>query len=313
MLDALRSDERIVQARAWAKDASHRVDQVGVRLYAAAIAYRTIFSLLAFLSTILLVLSLSGIDASELRVQSDRVEVRSELEGIAYDRAARSLELGQSSVVVAGLVGLVLGLYGMAGGFAALCDVLDRIHGSHRYRRLTFRYLRGGFVALVFTTLAFVAIAAFALTTSFGEFVLDAIGLSVLEGAMYFMVGTIIPLVAILVAFAFVLRYGSHARPPMSQVLVGAAVAGVGWMLLLFGFLAFVSLMQPFHTYGAMASSVSLLLFGYLQSYLLVLVAMFGAELVWIATFGRTHLLERRRRGANSESTARESREQHDE
>ena len=132
--------------RALLHDMSHRMDDVGVRLYAAAIAYRTIFSVIAFMSTFVLVAMLLGLDAGELRILDSTNEIpqlSDDIETVARERVARTLELGSSSVIVAGLIGFSLGIYGMSGGFAAICDVLDRIHGTNRYVRLTVRYIRG--------------------------------------------------------------------------------------------------------------------------------------------------------------------------
>lgn len=306
-LDTTRLRERwplVADGIEWTRDASHRLDQVGVRLYAAAIAYRTIFSLIAFLSTFVLAGTLIGINAADLRESapaapqlvaaddtSDTPAAElADLGDIARDRAARTYELGSTPAWVAGLLGLALGLYGMAGGFAAICDVLDRIHGTHRYRRLTLRYVRGAGVAFVFVVLVLVAVVTLALSTTLGEFVLSLVGLDELEGLVAVLLGIVVPSAAILLAFGFVLRYGSHARPPGREVVIGAVVAGGAWLLLFQGFLVAAVLFKPFQAYGTFATSIALLLFGYLQAYLLIVVALFGPELVWLATFGRTRL-----------------------
>ena len=275
----------VLRARAWVRAAQLRIDEVGVRLYSAAIAYRTIFSLVAFASTVVLIAYLAGMNANDARVAGgDVAGVSEDLEKIARERVARTLELGTSSVVMAGLIGVLLGLYGMSGGFAAICDVLDRVHGTQRYVRLTLRYLRGAGVAAVFIVLAGVAIVFAALSTSTGEYFLGLVGLDVAVGAWSFLVLVVVPCTAILVAFGFVLRYGSHARPDWGQVLVGAVVASAACVLLVLGFAAAVRLFHPWEAYGVFATAVTLLLFGYVQSYVLILTAMFGAELVELAS-----------------------------
>ncbi len=273
---------RIGHARAWARDASRRIDTAGVRIYAAAIAYRTIFSLVAFASTIVLVLYALGMDGVDVaRHGGDVPAVPNDVEAVVRSRLSRTLDLGAGSVIAAGLAGFAFGVYGMSGGFAAICDVLDRVHGTQRYVRLTLRYLRGAGVALVFVALASVAIVLISLSTATGKWLLRHVGLAEMSGAISFVVMALVPCVALLVAHAFVLRYGSHARPPWREVVVGAIVAAASSVLLVFGFIAAVRLFDAWQTYGVLASAVVLLLFGYLQAYILVCCALFGREIAY--------------------------------
>ena len=272
----------IRDAITWCRDASRRMDTAGVRLYAAAIAYRTIFSVVAFTATISLLAFVIGLDVDDVQVGD--TEAVGNIENIARERLAAALDFGAGSVIAAGLIGFAVGIYGMAGGFAAIQDVLDRIHGTQEYRRLTVRYLRGAGVAVVFVALISIALALLALTRSVGDFVFGALSLERVAGATGVLLGIIIPAIAIFLAFLFVNRYGSHARPRWTQAIVSALVAGTAWILLFVGFVTFTQLTTPFDTYGALASAVGLLLFGYFQAYVLILTNLFAVELLKVAS-----------------------------
>lgn len=268
---------RLHDAFDWWRDATRRMDAASVRLYAAAVAYRTIFSVVAFTATVILIGYLLGIDTSKLGREESRSGA---LEAIARDRMEAAIELGSTSIILAGVVGLGIGLYGMSGGFAAICEVLDRIHGTQRYVRMTVRYLRGALVATVFVGLISVAVLLLSITRSLGDFVLGALGLQRIAGLTAFVLGIVIPAIAVYTAFVFANRYASHARPPWWQALTGALVATIAWIVLFFCFVEFTTLVRPFDTYGALASAVALLLFGYMQAYVLILTNLFAVDIL---------------------------------
>lgn len=269
-------------AYVWARSASRRMDQHSARLYAAAIAYRTIFAFIAFLSTFALLAILLGLSPGELRQHAGsdgQIDAIEHLETVGWDKAAQTLEMGSFPAWLAGIIGFGVGLYTLAGGFAALCDVLDRIHGVHQYRGYSRRMGRAAGVSLVF--LLFAAIVGFLLllTTGFGEFVFGNLGLDRLAGLWSFLFRVVIPACAVIIIMGFVLRYGSHARPPWNQVLPGAAVASAAWLLMLGGFASYIVLFKGFQAYGVLGSTIAVLVFGYLQAYIVILVAMFREEI----------------------------------
>jgi uncharacterized BrkB/YihY/UPF0761 family membrane protein len=261
---------------AYYRQASVRMDEVGVRLYAAAIAYRTIFSLVAFSSTLVLLALVLDVDVGSSGVSTALEPLPEDVATITVDRVERTLELGDDTVVVAGVVGIALGIAGLSSGFAAICDVLDRVHGVQRYTGFTSRYVRGAAVAAVFAALAVVAGALLVAGTRLGEAVLDALGLPAPGGVV---TGTLLVAAASLtvaLALGFVLRWGSHARPPWPEVSVGAVLGGAASVLLFFGFALAIALFQPFAAYGALASAVTLLVYGYAQAYVLIVTALFA-------------------------------------
>jgi len=270
----------------WIKRSSYRMDEVGVRLYAGAIAYRTIFSLVAFLSTFAIIAVVAGIEPGDLRDDPsllDDIPIFAEdLEELSKERVARTMELGNVSAFTAGIIGLLVGLYTLSGSFAALCDVLDRVHGVHAYRRLTRRMLRGAWMAVLFLLLAAVTLTLMLLTTEFGAAVFGGLGLNRISTAWVYLFRVVLPICAVTVTIGFVLRYGSHARPPWGQVIPCTLVATASWLLLLAGFTSYLLIFDGFETYGALANAAALLLFGYLQAYLIILVAMFRFEIATI-------------------------------
>jgi membrane protein len=274
-------------ALAWMRGATRRTDEANVRLYAAAIAYRSIFSFLAFMTTVaVLGLMLFGVAPGELRgslgVTGDIPGIPKDIEQVAIERAARTVELGASSAWVAGILGFGAGLYTLAGGFAALCEVLDRIHGTHSYRKLTRRYLRGTGIAVVFLALTFVALVTLFVSTEVGQQVFGLLGFERLSDAWTFLLRFVVPVAALLVAFAFVLRYGCHARPPWAEVLPGASVITIAWLGLLSAFLAYISLVGGFEFYGALGSVVAVLLFGYAQAWIVILAVLFRRDIAYV-------------------------------
>jgi membrane protein len=267
-------------------EATHRMDAAEVRLYTAAIAYRTVFSFIAFLSTIAVIALMLGITPGDLREEaggsSGGSSSSSGLEEIALERAARTLELGQSTAWIAGIIGFGFGLYTLSAGFAALCEVLDRIHGTHVYRRMSQRYLRGLGISIVFLVFAIIVAIALLITTGIGAAVFGWLGLDRVSSVWQFVFRVIIPTIAVPLTFGFLLRYGSHARPPWREVLPGAVVGAAAWLLLLSGFAAYVAWFDGFQYYGALASVFALLMFGYLQSWILILVALFRSEIAFV-------------------------------
>jgi membrane protein len=289
--------ERMRRAWAWvrsilpdtirfAKEASRRMDEVSVRLYAAAIAYRTIFSLIAFLSTAGLVALYRGIDADEIRLQAggiaDFAGVSNDLEEVGRERAARTIELGQSTVWIAGVLGFLVGLYTLSGGFATLCEVLDRVHGVHRYRPLSRRYLRGAGVSILFLLLTAIVVSLLSFTNQIGNELFAKRGLEVLDTLWTLLFRIIIPACAVVITFGFVLRFGSHARPPWKEVLPGAAVASASWVLMVIGFISYVAIFDGFEGYGALSTAVAVLFFGYMQAWIIILVALFRTEIAFV-------------------------------
>jgi uncharacterized BrkB/YihY/UPF0761 family membrane protein len=268
----------------WARTVSHRMDETGVRLYAAAIAYRTIFAILALSSTVgIILIIVLGPDADAIRPASES-GVADDLTEVGRERAARTLELGAGPAWVAASIGLAVGLYTLAGGFAALCDVLDRVHGTHTYRRYSMRMLRGAGIAVIALVIIAVALASFIVTTELGEFVFGIAELDLLSGATTLVLAVLVPSVTLLGSMILLLRYGSHARPAWGQVIPGGIVATAAIAVTFGGFVTYARFLHGFEAYGALAGAIAVLVFGYLLGYIIILTALFRNEITYLAS-----------------------------
>ena len=260
-------------------------DSVGMRIFAASIAYRAVFTVVSFLSSALLIVWLLGLDVTDTDgVASLLNELPDDVEQVVVARAERTVESGALGVKVAGFVGLALSIFGMAGGFAAVFDALNRIFGTYRYTRLTVRYARATLLASATVLLAGSAFVVAVLGSATGSALLDLLGLEALAPLADNVVRSSISFALVAAAFALVLRWGSFARPPWVDVLSAAAVAGASWVAMTIALLAFSNVLQPLEAYGALAFAVGLLLYGYATSYLLLLVALFSPMLGSIPT-----------------------------
>lgn len=255
------------------------LDSLGMRIYASSIAYRAVFSSVAFLSTIVLAARMVGVDTEKLQSSGMLGSLSPDLEAAVMARAEHALDGPLDNVVAAGIAGFLLGLYGMAGGFAAVCDALNRIFGTYRYTRLTKRYLRGGLLAVTYVFLFGGAATFGVIASTSGQRLLDALGLELLGSVAAASIAIAMAVMLVLVAFALLLRYGSFARPPWLHVVAGAIVGGGLFVLMTGGMFAYVELIRPFAEYGALAAAVGILLYGYFSAYLLLLVAVFSPTL----------------------------------
>ncbi len=268
-------------------------DAVGMRIFAASIAYRAVFTVVSFLSTALLVVWLLGLDLADTEGVATLVgELPDDVEQVVIDRALRTTDSSLLGVRVAGFVGLVFSVFGMAGGFASIFDALNRIFGTYRYTRLTVRYGRAMVLAFAAVALAGAAFFVAALGSRTGMAALDLVGLDALAPLADGVVRLTLSFVLVAGAFVLVLRWGSYARPPWGDVLASAFVAGVAWVAMTVALLTFTGLVKPLEAYGALAFTVGLLLYGYATSYLLLLVALFSPMLGSLlpALLGRQHV-----------------------
>ncbi|MCB0879189.1 MAG: YihY/virulence factor BrkB family protein [Thermoleophilia bacterium] len=252
-------------------------DAVGMRIFAASIAYRAVFTVLSFMSTALLVVWLLGLDvAGTDGVGRMLAELPDDVEAVVIERAQRTIDAHRLNVQVAGFVGLALSIYGMAGGFAAIFDALNRIFGTYRYTRLTVRYARAMVVATASVALAGTGFVIYALGSTTGKLVLDVLNLEALAPLAEDAVRMTISFLLVSAAFALILRWGSYARPPWTDVAATALLSGASWLAMTIALFAFSAMLNPLETYGTLAFAIGLLLYGYATSYLLLLAALFS-------------------------------------
>ncbi len=250
-----------------------RTDEAAVRTYAASIAYRAIVAAVSLASVVLLMGEASGFELRELGI------LPPDLQAAAEAQAARVEQLSGSTVAIVGLVGVGFTAWGLASGFAALYDALNRIHGTHRYRTFVMRYGRALLVALAFSLLMFVAFSVLVAGSSIGREVFEVIGLERVGRLVAALLVLAAMLVLAPVAFTLLLRYGSIARPAWTECATAGTVTGIGWVVMTLCLLAIVEFVGAYRAYGALAIALTLMLYVYWTSYLLFTSVLFARSL----------------------------------
>lgn len=270
--------------------------RIGIRIFAASIAYRAVYTALAFLSTAVLLMWLLGIDVAQSQgVGKLLADLPSDVEQVVVQRAQRTVDSSQQlDVQVAGWIGLALSIYGMAGGFAAVFDALNRVFRTYRYTPFVRRYARATLLATITVAIAGSAFVIASLGTSSGQNLLDALNLSALAPFADDVIRLVVSYLLGSVAFMIVLRWGSYARPPWLDVVATALLTGAAWLVMTLALLAFAALVHPLQAYGALAFAIGLLTYGYATSYLFLLAALFsptfGSVLRWLLRRGPIRL-----------------------
>ena len=273
---------RIGRLRAFAKVVFLRIDDAAVRTYSASIAYHAILAFVSFSSVVLFLVQV-GLGDEELGRRSGQ-RLPQDLRDAASAQAERIEDLSSTGVVVLTVLGVLIGLFGLASGFAALFDALNRIHGTHRYASMVARYGRALVVAVCFVTAFTFALGVVAASTAAGAEYFEALGLPVIGILASGLALLLVVLVLVPLTFMLLLRYGSRARPPLVQCAAAGTVSGWGTLLFSVAFLAFVALAEPYRMYGAMSTALVILVFAYWATYLLLASVIFAEE---FATYGR--------------------------
>jgi uncharacterized BrkB/YihY/UPF0761 family membrane protein len=248
-----------------------RQDAAAVRTHSASVAYRSIIAAISFTAVTYFLADRSG-----LSWVGSQVDVPPDLEAVAELQAERISELNDGTVAFVGLIGLTIGAWGLASGFAALYDALNRIHGTHQYRTWVRRYARALLVAAIFSVLMFIAFVLLSASTSLGRGLFEAIGLERV-GALVALALTLASMVVFApIAFTLLLRYGSEARPTWTECATAGAITGIGWVLMTLALLGFGQLVGIYRGYGASALSLTVMLYAYWTCYLLFTSVLFA-------------------------------------
>jgi uncharacterized BrkB/YihY/UPF0761 family membrane protein len=302
---------RTIKMYSFVRTAMRDADRAGLRIYATSLAYRALFTVISLLSVLVLAswVLKDYVDGSTV----DRLlnTLPSDVQQAVNERAHRTLDGPVSNVVLAALLGIVLSLWGMAGGFAAVFDALNRIYGTYKYTRYTVRYLRATFIAMVFMAFAGSAFLVAALSTEVGEVVLETLHLNFLVGLTGATFRIVSAFILAIGAFGIVYRWGSFARPRWTDVIASALLAGSAWTLMSVGLFFVLDYTSPFDTYGALASAVTVLLYGYWTSYLLFIAALFSPALGSVIDYllGRGHFRFELAPGADSSQAGSQSKQ----
>jgi uncharacterized BrkB/YihY/UPF0761 family membrane protein len=263
--------ERIREVWAIAHQVFVRTDEAAVRTYAASVAYRAIIAAVSFIT-----LTYFFADVAGLQGIAEAVDLPKEFQDAAALQAERIGQLSDSTVALVGIIGLCIGSWGLASGFAALYDALNRIHGTHHYRTWMRRYGRALLVATVFSVLMFIAFVLLAAGTSLGRGIFEAIGLELVGTLVAIVLALASMLVFAPIAFTLLLRYGSEARPAWSECATAGVITGIGWVVMTLLLLALAELFGVYRIYGASAIGLTVMLYVYWTSYLLFTSVLFA-------------------------------------
>jgi uncharacterized BrkB/YihY/UPF0761 family membrane protein len=274
--------------------AFRRIDEAAVRTFAASIAYHAILALVSFSSVVLFLVQV-GLGSDVIGERSGH-HLPTDLRDAAHAQAERIADLSSSGIALMSIIGIGFGLYGLASGFAALFDALNRIHGTHRYASMVVRYGRAGIIAICFTATFAFAVAVVAASTAAGTEFFDSLGLPLVGILASGVALVLVVLVLVPVTFMLLLRYGSRARPPWAQCAAAGVVSGWGTLLFSLGFLAWVAFSEPYRLYGAMSTALVILVFAYWAAYLMLATVIFAEE---FAHYARTWLLQARQAYVN--------------
>jgi membrane protein len=250
--------------------------------FAAAIAYRALFSLVplaTFVATVLAqVLSASSVDQARL-VSS--IAEQLDLSAAGATRLDGLIDSVPSPWSVAGLISLGLALWGATGVMSSVQRTLAVVFDGGHARR----FVRGRLVSGLLVLGAFALILC-AVVVSMLENVARKLSQNVDEALGWqpfgfgIVLGVLVPLALTFVVLALLYRYIPRHRPDRRAVLIGAAAAALGFQAVQVGLGWYLSGPADFSKLYGSASAIFAFLFSvYLGATAFVLGAIFTAVL----------------------------------
>lgn len=243
----------------------------------AEMAYRFLFAVFPLFLLSAAVIGLFGAVLGRedlVRALVDRVipflpgAISASADGIVSELVARSRTYA--------LIGLVAALWGAASGIGALIKGLNRAYDVERPRPTWRRLAIAVAAALIVPPLGLALLVAAVLGQSLMTWLGDAVGITGTLAAVVAVLESIGIAVAFFLGICMVYRWLPALRQRLRDVLPGAAVATVAWLLLTQAFGLYVANLDGYRaTYGAFAAAISFLLWLYLVS----LVVLVGAEI----------------------------------
>jgi len=242
-----------------------------------ALAYYTVFSMGPLL---ILIISLCALFLGREAVEG---EIYAQLEGfMGKDTAAQLQDIIKNAAIggkgkVAAIIGFVTLLIGATTVFAEIQDSINTIWGlKPKPKRGWLKMLQNRFLSFsVIISLGFILLVSLGITT-----VIDAFS-SRLQTAfpdvtviVFYVVNQILTLAIITIIFAVIFKVLPDAEIRFKDVISGAVVTAVLFMLGKFGISFYISQSNVGSTYGTAGSLVILLLWTYYSSIILY----FGAE-----------------------------------
>jgi len=260
------------------RDVLSRYGRIGGSQLAAAISYRALFSLVplaTFVATILAeVLSSSNADRADLvSAITDQLDLS--------PQGAANLEALITSVPspwsVAGLVALVLALWGATGVMSAIQKTLAVVFDDGASRSLIRGRLVSALLVLGALGLVLLAVAVSMLENvvrKLNDTVGEALGWQ--PSGFGILLGVVVPAAVVFLVFVLLYRYLPHHRPGWRATLLGGAAAAVGHQAVQVGLGWYLSGPADFTAVYGSASAVFAFLF---SVYLSAIAFVIGANL----------------------------------
>ena len=224
--------------------------------------------------------ALDSLFGSEVAGQAQR-EVTALLRAFLTDRARGTVEAiealfdrGSAGVFT---FGVVAALWAASRGMATVLRTLSQIYDveetrSRLRRRIVALGLAGASVMLVVLTLAALVLGPL---FGAGRVVARWIGVDAVYGAVWQWLGIPLAFVALLAWAAVVFHSVPHRHVGWRQHIAGAALTGVLWLLVSFGFRLYLQLFGGNPVFGVLGGALAVLLWLYMLS----LALLIGAEL----------------------------------
>lgn len=249
-----------------------------VSVVSAGVAF---FGLLAIFPAVTALISVAGVllDPQNVASQLDMIVTMlpENAAAIIQDQIVKVLGGDEGATGLAGLIGLLLALYGATKGVMTLMEGMNIAYDEEETR---------GFIALYATGIALTLFLIFGLICAFGVMivlpaVIDFFGVpEALETAVLWLQWPILAVSAIL-GLAVIYRFGpARANPRWRWVSPGAIIATILWLI---GTIAFSIYTQNFgsynETYGTLGGVIILLTWLWLSSFIVLAGAALNSEL----------------------------------
>jgi membrane protein len=250
--------------------------------YAGSMAYFAVLSVFQVLILTIVLLSTLFGEGAAREFMIERIEQGSPLDTeAATDMIDATLAARGSMTVVS--IGFLL--FGALGLFSSLTRGVSRVFDAEPPRLLFWDMLRG-LLLMVLTGVLVIGALLIGLITGLVERIAAAALADIpAAGIAVSLIGLVVPLLLVLVAFAVVYRVVPARPPRWRDVLPGAALAAILWTVLRFGFTFYVTNFADYNTaFASVATGISFLVFLYLGS----VIVLIGAEFAHASADDRT-------------------------
>ena len=240
--------------------------------YAGSMAYFAVLSVFQVMILAIVLLSTLFGEGAAREFMIERIEQGSPLDAeAATDMIDATLAARGSMTVVS--IGFLL--FGALGLFSSLTRGVSRVFDAEPPRLLFWDMLRGLLLMVLTGALIIGALLIGVVTGALERIASAALGDIPAAGIAVSLIGLVVPIVLIFVAFAVVYRVVPARPPRWRDVLPGAAMAAILWTVLRFGFTFYVTNFADYSTaFAPVATGISFLVFLYLAS----VIVLIGAE-----------------------------------